>query len=67
MLDFTVADGLLLLGMPVVSAILVALVFVLVARTRVDTPLSPSLTLHMNDDGSLSEAVDAECEHALAA
>lgn len=70
MLDFTLADGLLLLGMPVVAAILVGLVFVLVARTRVEPELTPAATLHMNEDGTLSEgvaAVAAEQEHALAA
>ena len=67
MVEFSVADGLVLLGMPIVAAILVALVFVLIARLRVDPPLSPSATLRMNDDGSLSEAVEWEREHALAA
>ncbi len=69
MLEFSVADGLLLWGMPLVAALLVALVFVLIVRTGVGigSELSPAATLHMNEDGSLSEVVEQEYVHALAA
>jgi hypothetical protein len=67
MLEFSLADGLLLLGMPIAAAIVVALIFMLIARTRVDSYLSPSARLRMNDDGSLSEVVEHAYEHQLAA
>jgi hypothetical protein len=69
MLEFSLADGLLLLGMPIAAAIVVALIFVLIARTRVDSYLSPTARLRMNDDGSLREVVEHayEHEHELAA
>jgi hypothetical protein len=70
MLQFSLADGLLLFGMPLAAAIIVALVFFVVARTRVEPELTPSVTLHMNEDGTLSESVEdvaADRQHALAA
>jgi hypothetical protein len=70
MLQFSLADGLLLLGMPLAAAIVVALMFVVVARTRVEPELTPSATMLMNEDGTLSEAgedVTADRQHALAA
>ena len=67
MVQFSMVDGLVLLGMPVVAAIVVPFVFALIARLRVDPPLSSAARLRMNDDGTLSEAVDQDHGHALAA
>ena len=67
MLQFSMVDRLLLFGMPIVAAIVVALVFVLIARTRFDPPPSSAARLRMNDDGTLSEAVEQDRGHALAA
>lgn len=69
-MQFSLADSLVLLGMPIVAAIIVALVFVLIARLRVEPVLTAAATLHMNEDGTLSESVQdvaAERQHALAA
>ena len=66
-MELSIADALVLLGTPIVATILVALVFVLIVRTRVDTPLSRAATLIMNEDGSLTEAFEPEVVHALAA
>jgi len=67
MLQLSMVDRLLLFGMPIVAAIVVALVFVLIARTRFDPPPSSAARLRMNDDGTLSEAVEQDRGHALAA
>lgn len=67
MLQFSMVDRLLLFGMPIVAAIVVALVFVLIARTRVDPPPSSAARLRMNDDGTLSEVAEQDRGHALAA
>ena len=54
-MEFSLADGLLLLGMPIAAAIVVALIFVLIARTRVDSYLSPSARLrHISHNGATS-------------
>ena len=67
MLQLSMVDRLLLFGMPIAAAIVVALVFVLIARTPVDPPPSSAARLRMNDDGTLSEAVEQDRGHALAA
>ena len=56
-----------LLGTPIVAAIVVAWVFVLMARTRVDPPLSSAARLSLNDNGTPNEVVDQDYEHVLAA
>ena len=67
MLQLSMVDRLLLFGMPVVAAVVVALVFVLVARTRLDPPPSSAARLRMNDDGTLTEVAELDRGHALAA
>ena len=67
MLQLSMVDRLLLFGMPIAAAIVVALVFVLIARTQVNPPPSSAARLRMNDDGTLSEAVEQDRGHALAA
>ena len=70
-MKFSLADGLVLLGMPIAAAIVVALIFLIIARTRIESHLSPLTALRMNDDGSLSDVVERayeyEYEHELAA
>ena len=66
MVQFSMVDGLVLLGMPVVAAIVVPFVFALIERIRVDPPPSSAARLRMNDDGTLSEAVDQNHGQALA-
>ncbi|MDJ0334367.1 hypothetical protein QMG83_03940 [Salinibacterium sp. G-O1] len=65
MYEFLTGGTFLLLGVPIVAAIIVGLVFTLFARKVSALPLAPAAALRMNDDGSLSEVV--EQQHALAA
>ena len=66
MVQFSMVDELVVPGMPIVAAIVVPLVFALIARTRVGPPPSSAARLRMNDDGTLSEAVDQDHGQALA-